>query len=404
MTRHHQKSGKQPGRNVQPPSNETKRNVKKPSIDTHRKAVPRPLQAVNKSHLDRPNDFGKAAWRAQKKPIDHIYIPVELVLQANGVDNERTYEAIARQHNVHIFHDKEHRRGHVSRDEKSLGLWGHADDVVQAKRALVSWIKESRTKKTHGMELTKLFSMTPAMRAQQEERWQQDVSRRTFQQTPPASMCFAAIGSYHWPVEICRAQDVLGPSLEALDPIRMTYSCYVSLDESGDIIQVFSQASHTNVDKALLAIRVAHAQTRARCLEPLRRYHILSRVTSPTDSQADSYTVKLQAYRQRCRKRDGEAVPDVTRRAPRIIRKDIPNLCGGLNNGEVGLSVIEQFQSDIMSVLQILQYYRGNVTLRLRLGVFLATRCKECGPEGWSLNEFQNMTKESQFRGIVTEE
>lgn len=58
----------------------------------------------------------------------------------------------------------------------------------------------------------------------------------------------------------------------------------------------------------------------------------------------------------------------------------------------------------LMLILKKLHYYRGSVKMRIRLGTFLVIQFRQPKDGHYELEEYEDMIKESQFIGQVTEE
>ena len=58
----------------------------------------------------------------------------------------------------------------------------------------------------------------------------------------------------------------------------------------------------------------------------------------------------------------------------------------------------------IMLMIKKLYYYRGHLRLRIRLGTFLATHYRISPHESYTIDDFNEMIKQSQFGGEVTPE
>ena len=216
------------------------------------------------------------------------------------------------------------------------------------------------------------------------------MKRQKYRMYPKPSSAFGAIGTFHWPVQEYRPDQVLGANYEALDPIRMECSCYVVHVPERSIFQIMGKAE--DVQKGLLRLRKTCFQITARQIAPVRRYllHL------PEDSDVPKRIV-LSQYERPLIASGGQstaAMPGCSIHGEgEGTGEQITKTC---NESRV--------RALILTTLPKLRYYRASMKLRIRLGTFLATTFKKAQNNTYTLADYEQMIAESQFTGEVTAE
>jgi hypothetical protein len=336
------------------------------------------------------DNAAEAAWRNRERPVETIIVPEELAWR------DQQHEQIAQKHGTYVTAEG----GSTGHGGIRFGIWGEASAVRQTRQAIYDWIK-SETPSKHSLGIntfSKQRSLLPQQRQSVERKWIQEVKRQRFRQSPPLGTPFGAIGTFHWPVKDYQPNEVLGNSYEALDIIRMGCSCYIifSPEHSG-----FHVMGHTSdVKTALVRLRKAYFQVAARQIASVRRYLL---DFGDAEEEIRSH-VALESY-ERIKRIDPSA--DTAQHPPGKSLK---------SQGKVVLRSTEQQMAEtstrdvkiagktIMLMIKKLHYYRGHLRLRIRLGTFLATHYRISPHESYTIDDFNEMIKQSQFGGEVTPE
>ncbi|EMD01224.1 hypothetical protein BAUCODRAFT_203034 [Baudoinia panamericana UAMH 10762] len=341
--------------------------------------------------LTHESDNGaQAEWRDRKRPVDEVRIPDELALQRKPY-----YEEVAKRYCTFIF--SQHHRS--TSGTKTLGIWGEKNAVSATKKEIFDWIEESgfgNRKSASGLKFPKVVSLTPVLREREERRWEKRVTMEKFRQHPPPDKVFGAIGSFHWPVPEYKPADVLGTQFEALDPVRMDCSCHVVYHPERSIFRVLGKAS--DVKEGLLRIRKACFQIAAWQVMPIR----LTLLYWPNPGKLPLF-VYLEEYKTPLATTNDISKGPIVRRSPRAEGHD--------KNPKPADKAMRQTEASsatvrtaILKTLGKLHYFRGHLQMRVRLGRFLATQYRELKDTVWDLDEYEDMTQESQFIGEVTQE
>ena len=344
----------------------------------------------------RPANDGETAWRARAAPADHIWIPDVLLIDERG--NPRTeHQRLATQHGTWVF--TKHLRG--SGGSVDFGIWGQLPAVASAKAAILAWIEEECRNKSHrSAKFAKVLSLTPELRKRAEKRWEREVARQKYRRHPPPGMAFGSIGSFHWPIQEYRTEDVLGGSHEALDPIRMDCSCHIVFDPDRKVFKILGKPSE--VQEGLQRLMRTVFQVTAKQVYPARMYLLRWQ-----DAARVAPFIYLRDYDPPAILYPAEAMTPTARKAP-ACDPDSP-----VDESAVELAcslterACERLRTVLLWTLDKLHYYRGHLQLRLRLGTFLLDQYKEAADGVYEYEGdggYLEMLEESQFRGEVTQE
>ncbi|KAI7229986.1 hypothetical protein KC330_g7175 [Hortaea werneckii] len=328
----------------------------------------------------------EAAWRAHKPPTGKVRIPEFLVFSA------RQHETIARRCGAFVFNRNEESIG----GEKIYSIWGDKEAFKRTVREIGDWIKEATSDIRRGAapKFAKVISQTPEKRRRTERRWRRGVQRQTYRQDPPPDKCFEAIGSFHWPIEECRPDEVLGSSYEALDQIRMDCSCHITFHAGLGVFRVAGTA--LQVKAGLQRLLRTCFQIAARQVLPVRQYLLRwPHETVPTYLYLEHYehpassTSEGMSCTKSGRSPRGEYLEEDARSARAAMETEVNK---------------RRVRNMIISMLGKLYYFRGSIQMRIRLGTLVLKQYKPPRDELYDLDEYERMTDESQFQAEVTQE
>lgn len=207
----------------------------------------------------------------------------------------------------------------------------------------------------------------------------------------------SSIGTFHWPSNEYRPDEVLGINSEALDPIRMRTECFIVWSRDHSAFKIFG--SIAGVMKALSQLRVTMFQVASRNICPVRKYLSHWRNSEPgqfvhADEEHENPQLLVPA--------DEPPVP--ASKTPRADG-DLTHDSALAANGRLTTHSLEDVKSTLATALCKIHYLRGHIAFRIRLGIFVLTSWKGLpAGESWELAEYEEMTLMSQFRGRVTEE
>jgi hypothetical protein len=331
------------------------------------------------------------AWRSHKLPLASITVPDELIWA------DQKHEAIAKKFGTFVFSDDRIGKGGTIK----LDIWGEVAAVQHTRQAIHDWIeRESPSKRALGLNSHPTTrSLLPRQRPAEEKRWNREVMRQRFRREPPIGMLFGAIGTFHWPVKEFQPHELLGNSYEAFDPIRMDCSCYVIYNQDISGFKVMGEAGAVKV--ALLRIRKACFQITARQIASLRRYFLH---LHETEAEASSH-VTLTPYEHI--KRIGATTAttqDHPGHSPQAQDEADLDTREQQQHRETSIREAKVAGKTIMLMIAKLHYYRGHLKLRVRLGTFLAMEYRATEDGRYTVEDFRDMLRQSQFVGQVTPE
>ncbi|KXT13608.1 hypothetical protein AC579_9771 [Pseudocercospora musae] len=340
----------------------------------------------------------QALWRRHRPPLDNIRIPPILAIED---DTRHVLQTLAKDLGTFIHCDAiDKRAAHLTFD-----IWGEDADVTATKNALMFRIDELMSQKGRSAgSFAKVLSLTPVLRQRYEDRWAREIKKSRFRQFPPQGMAFPAIGSFHWPSREYKPEEVLGPNAEAFDDIRMDTSCYIVFASELSVFQVMG--NEKQVKRALVRLRKSCFQLTARSINPARTYLVrwLNGVGIPTHVYLEPYPLPAVLA-------SADAVDDTPSMSPRAEGHEESMHKIELNRHLSKMNT-ERVRVTLCNALRKIHFYQGHITIRVRLGTFLVSRYRM--PKGavdenpqdvlYELKEYEDMTKESQFFGRVTEE
>ena len=278
----------------------------------------------------------------------------------------------------------------------NLDIYGEAKAVGLAKEAILSWSVEV-SGGARSAKFPRIQSLTPTLREKAERDWARKVLRQKYRQHPPSNMAFQAIGSFHWPIQECRPEEVLGGGYEALDPVRMSSKCYIIYQKERNLFCVMGKSS--DVQKGLLRLRKTCFQIAARRVDPQRTY--LLRWASGADIPTTVYLTESSRPTAVCA---GETILDKPCNMPmgdgsheNKKRTQLAEMQTSWNK--------ERLQSMLFSTIKRLHHRRGCLEMRVRLGTFLAFQYRQPPEDGlYDMKEFESMLAKTEFIGAVTQE
>lgn len=236
-----------------------------------------------------------------------------------------------------------------------------------------------------------LQSMTPTTLKDAEKEWKREVKRNKYRQFPHPNQAFGALGTFHWPVSEWRPEQTLGPSYEALDPIRMDCSCYVVFRPELSAFQIMGKAED---------VKTGVSRLRKTCFQLAAREVPRIRLCLPHWAHTDQTPthVVLASY--------SHAKALVGQQTPQKIVSNMP-MGEGTAVQDSSLSKYaaaseSHAYSHLVNLIPKMRYYRGSIQMRIRLGKFLAKQFLKAEKNTYTLKQYETMTKQSQFVGEVT--
>ena len=203
-----------------------------------------------------------------------------------------------------------------------------------------------------------------------------------FQRVPEVGRTYGFTGAFLWPVEEVRPEELLGDSLEALDPIRFEYKCHIVFDNQDSAFKVFTDDPESVGKTMLRIIGVMREYTAKFTTRNTRR--IVDYMIQPPSPFAMRKDIKILS---------GPTTE------PGIAAGKIPLLTGDVlettardswlkKSKDMVVQSIFRIEQDLRQAIPLLPYYRGNVRMRIQYGTFELTTLR--WPENTSSMPFQD--------------
>ena len=283
--------------------------------------------------------------------------------------------------------------------DRELLLWGDARQIQATRAELDGWLsrlqRDSSRKPVARNIFAKEMSVLGSKYHHSKMKTRKERKLLEFQRVPEAGRVFPHDGTFIWPVDEVRPEDILGPSLEAFDPVRIQYLCHIVFDHKLAAFRIFSD-SEESVKATMVRIEGTMREYVAKSV----RANKLHLVEPPH---------------------------------PSVIRKDVRMLPASLNQSKENKSMIplltgskletkaleawhdeskeytrknsSRMELSLRKCIASLPHYRGRVRMRVQFGTFaLKTyRWKE-GADSIDFGEFMDDMTLSETKGILIRE
>lgn len=231
-----------------------------------------------------------------------------------------------------------------------------------------------------------------------------------------------------WSEQAWSLHEVLGPNLEALDPIRMDCFCHIKYftfdpDVEGPCFEMLgNELKHLRIAASrldgIIHQQNAHRLSRPRwyvvkpCEEPLQeiirfQQYSVAGITGNDSIKLGSETLKCMVPRMDGKLLDPQQIED-REHMPEMVMTD------RVVTGKTGIRdvISRQLEAVTMTTLTTLNYYRGFLQMRASLGTFVFTKyfqVKKQPKLKYNLDEFDSMLsdtnqEEIQVEGHITKE
>ncbi|KAF2428827.1 hypothetical protein EJ08DRAFT_312633 [Tothia fuscella] len=393
-----------------------------------RRAATRQLPKLGESDND-----ARKAWRGGNRPNKAFRLPrgFDPFQKAAGT---QVLQAIASKSQAHI--QAKHIQGVKNAIE--LQIWGDTSQCAAALQEIQVWLSGEGLSESGSSSAPKKFDRVQAyFEDRQPEILKQlriEERRQLFRQQRPANATlFDHVYMVKWKPSGWALEDVLGQSLEGLDPIRMDCLCYIDFLNtttniaggpcfviSGNKEKKVKRAAERlkNIDKHILARRFEHFQFFL--VKPIG-------VQSPIDYSR--YEIQLSSYNELKKVTLRNNTPVIEREAGKTMHLGTKLTSDSifLNEEEEAIWSIEDLQPGsvclgakhaqhhmeqyldhyLMSTLKYLPYYSGFVEMRATLGTCVFTSYKTAPDEAYDLRTFEEMlgdrnTQENEMEAHFT--
>lgn len=189
-----------------------------------------PMRPRQPFTLSRINDnAARADFRAQK-PHDDIFKlahPFHLIES----DKKKMY-AVLEEIGVRFG---SYVRPPQSANDRTLLLWGNIEQIAQTIRELNHIVTEPtrhvRKPKSVQESFPKVSLLAEEHAAALDKQLRQEAMKQKYQKSPDTSLVFLYTGLFLWPRDEIEPKELLGPSFEAFDQLRILYDSYILFDD-----------------------------------------------------------------------------------------------------------------------------------------------------------------------------
>lgn len=256
--------------------------------------------------------------------------------------------------------------------DRTLLLWGKSDAVGKTVRELQEWVRPStpRSAKTPrptgprtGDKFVKTYSVIGDHYKADQAAIRRKAELQKFQQVPEKGQLFDYGGTFLWPVEEVRPQDILGDGLEAMDPVRTANKCHIIFDDQHSVFKIFTDKLES-VKQTLSRIEGIMKEYVARTNRPVTRYYI-----EPSDTSAHRNDVSITPSQSSGPTPSGLQIPTSTGKPLELEESAAwirlrANLISQSSRG---------VEDALKKTIPNLVYYRGHVRMRVHFGTFALT-------------------------------
>ena len=342
----------------------------------------------------RRDNLARAAFRKRLEPSGNFMLPKDCPdIEPNQKKMYDTFEEIGVRLGSFI-------RPPQHMKDRELLLWGDARQVQNTKDELNRWLD----RRLHSdapqkpMAKNKFAKMTSAIGDQHHrlmKKMRKEAMIMEFQQAPAEGRVFPHTGTFLWPDDEVRPEDLLGPSLEAFDPVRFKYQCHIVFDNKLSSFRIFSD-NEDSVNK-----------TMDRMIGTMREYVVKSVrpdtmiLVEPPNPSAISKDVMVLPLFPNDPKLGQSMIPVLTgdRLDPKSRQEwlEMGDELTRNNNGRMELS--------LRKCIANLSHHRGLVKIRVQFGTFALKvyRWKE-GAESIPFEDFMNNMMIAGTKGILVRE
>ena len=258
--------------------------------------------------------------------------------------------------------------------DQTLLLWGDEEQVKATKEELGLWIRESvtaaRSSQAGGPLFAKASQLGEDRAKKLDKEYRRDMERQAFQKAPPPNMSFNFTGWFLWPVDEIRPEDLLGPSFEAFDHIRMLHCAYIVFDYQRSVFKIMSDKMD-GVKDAIQRITGTMKEYVARSSQDIVLHMV--EVPKAVDMRKDIKTSNVLSIPHF----EGALIPLLT--GAKLTHDELANW--EMQRGKLTDEQFEKTKNAILKGLSRTRYYRGRLKMRVLLGTFALTTFRRL-PEG----------------------
>lgn len=340
-----------------------------------------PIRPRQPFTLSRVNDnAAKANFRAQKPHADIFKLahPFHLIES----DKKKMY-AVLEEIGVRFG---SYVRPPQSATDRILLLWGDREQVAQTARELNHIVTETthhvhKPKSTHE-SFPKVSLLAEEHALALDKQLQQEATKQKYQKSPDTGLVFLYTGLFLWPRDEIEPKELLGPSFEAFDQVRVLYDSYIVFDEQLSAFKILTDMPGA-VEEVSMRIEGIMKEFVARNAREIRVNTVeipdavlmRKEVTINTDMLDESASNPTKAYRS------------------------VPSMVGGRwskaqqKKWESSVNLAREQQLSqwghlIEAALRRLRFYRCRIQMRVLLGAFALTTFRRWPKDRIAFDDF----------------
>ncbi|CAD6569863.1 MAG: hypothetical protein ASARMPREDX12_003112 [Alectoria sarmentosa] len=337
------------------------------------------------------DNLARAAFRKRLEPTGRFMLPKDCPdIEPNQKKMYDTFDQIGVRLGSFVRPPQ-----HVK--DRELLLWGDARQVQATIAELNRWLvnrpqidlpRTSMAKDKFAKELSTIGDQYYRLR----KKMQKEAKILEFQQVPAEGRVFSHTGTFIWPIEEVRPDDILGSSLEAFDPIRFQNHCHIVFDNKLSSFRIFSDKEE-EVKKTMDRMVGTMKEYIAKSVRPDTII-----LVEPPSSSAIRMDVKVLPASLNGPKAGKSMVPMlIGRTMDPEAREEWLN-----ESNELTMKNNHRMELSLRKCIANLPHYRGLVRMRVQFGTFALKvfRWKE-GADSTPIEEFmENMTM-SGTKGVM---
>lgn len=340
------------------------------------------------------DNLARAAFRKRMEPSGRFMLPKDCPdIEPN---QKRMYD---------LFDEMGVRLGSFIRPpqhvkDRVLLLWGNARQIQDTKDEIKRWL-DNRLRTDFAqkpMAKDKFARETSSIGDQYHrlmKKMQKEAKILEFQQTPAEGRIFSYTGTFLWPVDEVRPEDILGPNLEALDPVRFQHHCHIVFDDKLSSFRIFSDKED------------AIKSTMNRLVGTMKEY--------VAKSARSDKAILIEPPTSSALRKDIKVLP-VSLNNSETVKSMIPVLTGSTLNSEgrsewlvkssaLTMGNTRRMELSLRKCIAKLPHYRGLARMRVQFGTFALKvyRWKE-GADSTPFEDFMESMSEPGTKGIMIRE
>lgn len=309
------------------------------------------------------DNFAKACFRKREEATDKFVLPKD----CNEIepDKAKMYDYLEE---LGVRLESFIRPPQHSKDRELL-LWGKSEAIEKTIRELQEWLRPSKpmraiapgpSKPRSGNQFSKISSAIGNHYKREQDAIKKKAELQKFQQVPVKGQLFDYTGTFLWPVEEVRPQDILGDGLEALDPLRMAYKCHIIFDDQRSIFRILTN-NLASVQKTLARIEGIMKEYVARTHTPITRYYI-----EPPGISTHRKDIKITPSQASDSAVGAPLIPTLTGKAlePAAHADWLKLSASFVTQSNLGI------EGALCKTIPNLIFYRGQVRMRVHFGTF----------------------------------